>query len=756
MSKWSLDLVTRLAKADIRLHNVDKLEDDMAIIFVVNHFTRLETLLLPYVIYQETGKEVMSLAASELFQGRLGQFLRAIHAVSTEDPDRDKLIVHSLLKGENPWMIFPEGAMIKDKKVVDAEGDFEVYSSRGRRPPHTGAAVLALRAEYFRRQLARLGGENANGRFGAMLEQFDLSSLENTQEKRTVIVPANITYYPIRAKENLLLRMASRYSADLSKRAVEELSVEGTFLAEDTDIDITLGDPIDVGEYLQGAGGQDLTNQAPEAMPDLELNPASEFNEAARRLMHRYMQAIYNLTTVNYDHLFATVVRHQREKRFTAQSYRSRIFLSAHDLKHFGKYRMHRLLSTCYWDILSDEFNHRFQDFLALCLREGVLRKENGHYVRNAGFLPKLADFHTVRREALSEVIANEVEPLSDLTRIIERQARLPDWLLRRRVRKVVRAEDQRLFEEDYAKFYDVRLSKSPEVGRPFLLRPWRIRGGIVLSHGYMAAPLEIRAMAEYFVRHGYAVYGIRLKGHGTSPEDLAQSTWEQWYNSLNRGYAVLRTLTDNIVLAGFSTGGCIALMGGARKGAQVSAIVSISAPLQLRNYSARLAPGVVAVNSLLKRIGRPRSGWEYVENVPENAHINYSKNPLTGIRELVEVMAQMELILKDIPSPTLVIQGSKDQVVNPISAQEIFEKVAAENKELTVFERDRHGIVNGEGSEAIFDRVLQFLDRVQVQRSLKAARPEDQTHPSAPVTETSWRPWRPASSPPVSESSNE
>ncbi|MCC6142184.1 MAG: alpha/beta fold hydrolase, partial [Candidatus Hydrogenedentes bacterium] len=475
-----------------------------------------------------------------------------------------------------------------------------------------------------------------------------------------------------------------------------------------------------------------------------------------RRLMRRYMKAIYNLTTVNYDHLFATVIRHQREKRFTVKGYRSRIFLSAHYLKQLGKYRMHRLLSTCYWDILSDEHNKRFEDFLRLCLDEGLLRKEKGYYVRNPAFAPDLSDFHAVRREALTEVIANEVEPLADLTRIIERQARLPDWLIRRRVRRVVFAEDQRRFEEDYARFYDVNLSKGPDVGRPFLLRPWRVRGGIVLSHGYMAAPLEIRAMAEHLLSHGYAVYGIRLTGHGTSPEDLAQRHWDEWYAALNRGYAVVGTLTDNIILAGFSTGGCLALMGGARKGAQVSAVVSISAPLQLRNYSARLAPGVVAVNTLLKRIGRSRSGWEYVENAPENRHINYTRNPLTGIRELVAVMGEMDLVLKDVVSPTLVIQGSKDQVVNPISAQEIFEKVAAENKELTVFERDRHGIVNGEGSEAVFDRVIQFLDRVRAQQRHHRPESAKAADTALPEVAAAWRPWRASAREPGSGSSDD
>ncbi|MCA9419166.1 MAG: hypothetical protein KC917_23020, partial [Candidatus Omnitrophica bacterium] len=57
-TKWTLDLATKIIKADVRMHNHEAIQDDMAIVFVVNHFTRIETLLLPYEIHRHTGKEV--------------------------------------------------------------------------------------------------------------------------------------------------------------------------------------------------------------------------------------------------------------------------------------------------------------------------------------------------------------------------------------------------------------------------------------------------------------------------------------------------------------------------------------------------------------------------------------------------------------------------------------------------------------------------------------------------------------------------
>ncbi len=61
---------------------------------------------------------------------------------------------------------------------------------------------------------------------------------------------------------------------------------------------------------------------------------------------------------------------------------------------------------------------------------------------------------------------------------------------------------------------------------------------------------------------------------------------------------------------------------------------------------------------------------------------------------------------------PALVVQSSKDPTVNPESARQIFEQLGSEYKKLALFERNRHGIINGHGKEDIFDEVVHFLER--------------------------------------------
>ena len=320
-TKWVLDLATKLIKADVRVHNLEVLRDDMSVLYVVNHFTRLETLLLPYIFNKHTGKEVWSMAAADLFTGRIGKYLRTMGTVSTKDPDRDKVIVHSLLRGIHPWIIFPEGQMIKDKKVIDPAGTFSVYNRGSRRPPHRGAAVMALRAEIYRQRMRCLCEGGQEEELSRAQEQFDIESVEDVVAKRTVVVPVNITYFPIRARDNALLKLARSFNDDLSDRAMEELSVEGTIISKDTDIDITIGEPIDMREYLEQPKYAALLD-CPDDLEDMESDAESMFSAAADDLMQRYMAEIYRLTRINYDHIFATIIRYQGSKPFTERRYR--------------------------------------------------------------------------------------------------------------------------------------------------------------------------------------------------------------------------------------------------------------------------------------------------------------------------------------------------------------------------------------------------------------------------------------------------
>ena len=69
----AIKALSRLSKADILVHGKENIPPG-PIIFVMNHFTRIETIILPNYIFDLTGKPGYSLAAASLFKGGLGKF----------------------------------------------------------------------------------------------------------------------------------------------------------------------------------------------------------------------------------------------------------------------------------------------------------------------------------------------------------------------------------------------------------------------------------------------------------------------------------------------------------------------------------------------------------------------------------------------------------------------------------------------------------------------------------------------------------
>jgi esterase/lipase/1-acyl-sn-glycerol-3-phosphate acyltransferase len=699
--------LANLSKAQVHIHGEEHLPQG-SIIFVVNHFTRIETLLMPYLLNKLTQVPVWSLADYELFRGALGSFLDRVGAVSTRDPDRDRLIVKSLLTGEAHWLIFPEGRMVKNLKIVD-KGRFMVSWAGGKHPPHTGAAMLALRTEFYRERMSRLAA-GRHPEAERLREVFQIADPEAVAKRQTYILPVNITYYPLRARENILSDIARRLVEDLPDRALDEIMTEGSMLLSGVDIDVRFGLPIAVGEHLRHPVVLRDIERAARFETDDPIRARRMMRREAQALMQRYMAAIYSLATVNHDHLFASILRASPWARIDPYELCGRVFLAAAELRRMGGVHFHRRLEGDQSHLLAYDREGIWADFLALALEKGNLRKTEEGYVKIAKSFTSPVSFHRARIDNPVDIMANAVEPLTGLQRTVRRLAWAPGFWVRRRVADRLLREAREEFESDYRRFYREGESKPMEVGMPFLIEGRSRELGIVLSHGYMAAPLEVRGLAEYLGRLGYWVYAPRLRGHGTAPEDLAARTYQEWVASIDRGYALMRGLCRRVVAGGFSTGAGLALLLASRV-KSLAGVFAVSTPLRLRDFAARFAPAVDMWNRFVGRKLQAAPRMEFVENRPENPHINYLRNPVSGVREIERLMDKLEPRLGKIVIPTLIVHSNRDPVVDPKGSGRIFEMLGARDKRYTLFSFERHGILVGPDSEKVYRVIADFLD---------------------------------------------
>ena len=706
---FAIKTLSNLSKANIVLHGQENIPNG-SVIFVINHFTRLETFLMPYQIFTLTKVPVWSLADYELFQGAFGNYLEKVGALSTKSPDRDRLIVKSLLTGEADWIIFPEGRMVKNKKIIE-KGQFMISWAGGKHPPHTGAGTLAIRTEFYRQRLRRLSEEKPD-EASYLMDLFQIESLDPVLNRETYIVPVNLTYYPIRARENILSKLALRLVDDMPERMIEELMTEGSMLLSGVDIDVRFGNPILIRDYLQDPAIEKDIETTSRINFDDPIASKSTMRKEALKLMQRYMTDIYGMTTVNLDHLFSSMLRFLRYKKIDELDLCRRVFLAASQIRQYPDLFLNRGLEHDQVHLLTDDRFGKMDNFIKIAEEKGNLKKTNGTLFVDKSTFTSPYEFHRARIDNPIDVIANAVEPLKELQRTLHRLAILPGFWIRKKVADYLISKAVEEYESDYHRYYIQGESKPIDVGMPFLVKGKSKNVGVLLSHGYMAAPREVENLARYLGSIGFWVYVPRLKGHGTSPDDLAKRSYQDWVASIDRGYAIISSICKRVVAGGFSTGAGLALDLAARV-KEVAGVFAVAAPMTLKDFSSKFAPAVDMWNRIMDKAYSVGPKMEFVENKPENPHINYLRNPISGVREIERLMDDLEPKLPDLDVPALIVQSRRDPVVEPKGSRKIFKLLGTEDKEYRLFNFDRHGILLGDGSQWVHKAIGEFVNRI-------------------------------------------
>src|SRR5210317_1880575 len=113
----------KLLKLNIKLHQDAETEQDttqQGDIFLFNHFARFETFIPQYLIHEACGAYCRSVAAPEFFEGDapFSKLLYSIGVVPNNMPHLFPFIAREILH-DRKLVVFPEGGMVKDKRVVD-------------------------------------------------------------------------------------------------------------------------------------------------------------------------------------------------------------------------------------------------------------------------------------------------------------------------------------------------------------------------------------------------------------------------------------------------------------------------------------------------------------------------------------------------------------------------------------------------------------------------------------------------------------
>jgi esterase/lipase/1-acyl-sn-glycerol-3-phosphate acyltransferase len=705
-----MNVLDKIFKSKIHTEGTENINENPTL-FVVNHFTRMETFLLPYAIYNHNSKMTHSLADATLFGGKLGEYLTDLGAISTKEPFRNRKIIEELIKGEHNWVIFPEGVMVKNKKVFE-KGQFRMDNPDRIGPPHTGAAVLALKAEITKRNYFQAIANNDLKTKEAIESRYNFKSPEELSPKKLLICPVNISYYPMRAANNYLSNAINYFVNKMPKRVEEEIKLESNLLVSQTDISIYFGENIPLEEYIEPY--YDYAQRFLSFIDEKKRNDLILYFQKMR-LTKRFMHSIYTKVAVNIDHIFSACLFYCKGKFIESEDLKLMIYIIASKIRHLEDRRLHPSLRKRIVNLISDEKYTPYESICNLAKEEGSISFEDSKIIINKEQLNEDIPFHAVRLKNMLNVLFNELKPLKHICDEIYKISNTQSPKLKKLSSEILHNKDCENYEFDYEKYYDKELSKTKDLAYPNYLKNKNAKTGIVLCHGYLASPKEVETLAKHLYDKGYSVYSVRLKGHGTAPLQLAHIKLEDWLISFNRAYSCLRNDCENIILGGFSAGGLLALINSTKNYENIKGVFCINAALKLNDFKASFIPTINLWNEFLEKLKINKGQLDYIDNNPENPHINYSRNYLHGVYVLEQLINLCKSKLDQVKIPCMVIQADNDPVVSPYSAEIIYEKVSSQKKSIFSMPFDRHGIINGPGCDDVFKKVIKFLNDLQL-----------------------------------------
>ncbi|HKC80220.1 MAG TPA: alpha/beta fold hydrolase [Gemmatimonadaceae bacterium] len=232
---------------------------------------------------------------------------------------------------------------------------------------------------------------------------------------------------------------------------------------------------------------------------------------------------------------------------------------------------------------------------------------------------------------------------------------------------------------------------------------------GVLLLHGFGDTPQTLALLARRLRKSGYSVLAPLLPGHGRSMESFARSRAVDWITAAEDAYSGMRSRHNTVSVVGLSMGGALGvILAGERH--EIPALVLIAPyvgmPALLRAAAAthwlwgRLVGEVNARN--------PRSIRDPIEREKSLAY-----GAITGreLHELSEVVSRARKALKDVRSPTLIVQSREDPRIAPAVAEYALKTLGSEEKKVAWTEGAGHIITVDYGRERVFSEVERWLD---------------------------------------------
>ncbi len=231
---------------------------------------------------------------------------------------------------------------------------------------------------------------------------------------------------------------------------------------------------------------------------------------------------------------------------------------------------------------------------------------------------------------------------------------------------------------------------------------------GVLLLHGFLGNPSEMKYLGEKIFQAGYSVYIPRYPGHGTSIHEMTMTDGDDWYRTAREAYLELKNHCERVSIVGLSMGGIFASLIASEFVLEKLCLISV--PRKLKSFTVYLSPLIC----LFKKIIFTNDDKHGI-NWPEAraSHVTYTEGiPVRQVWELHKLIKRAMRKLSGITVPVLIIQSDGDEVIPRDSAEYICSLLGSSEKEKIIFSRSGHVVTVDYDRDDASDAVVQFLSK--------------------------------------------
>ncbi len=229
---------------------------------------------------------------------------------------------------------------------------------------------------------------------------------------------------------------------------------------------------------------------------------------------------------------------------------------------------------------------------------------------------------------------------------------------------------------------------------------------GVLVVHGFTGCPHSMRGLAEAFAAAGFAVELPLLPGHGTSVNDMLETSWADWSAAAEAAYEELASRCERVVVAGLSMGGTLTCWLATRH-PEIAGIVCVNAAAERPDeHFKEIVQGMLDQGLVVM----PGIGSDIAD--PDVRELAYEDTPLAPLLSLFAAFDELVPALGSISCPALIMTSPQDHVVPPTSSDLLAASVGGPVERVTL-ERSYHVATLDFDRALVEERAVAFARRV-------------------------------------------